>query len=238
MARPVPALPRFVRLLAALGSAAVCAGGCGPPGEVRQFNQMGLGHYQEGRYWEAISMFEKAREIDRERPEPSFYIGRCYLAMAERKYNEDSAFAGMRLCDRAAAEFERAIGGFPGYTAAIQGKGEALKLRGRHATALELATWAAAHAGPKARMLILEAREWVQAGDVDRALRCLKQAAAVEPQNAATHAELGRFYLRCGSRSEARAALQKAYDLDPGAAGVVSALAELNVRPQAPRDTH
>jgi tetratricopeptide (TPR) repeat protein len=202
-------------------------GACGPSREVRQFNQMGLEHYHAGRYYEAINMFEKAREEDRERPEASYYIGRCYLAMAEQRYREDNLVAGMRLCDRAAMEFERAYAAFPGYTLAIQGKTESLKLRGQYARAVELAGWAAAHAGPKAKMLILEAREWSQAGDLEQSLKRLKQAVAVEPDNAATHAELGRFYLRCDNKPEALRALRRAYDLDPGAPGVVSALSEL-----------
>lgn len=205
--------------------------GCGPSDEVRQFNRMGLEHYHAGRYWEAIGMFESARKLDRERPEASYYIGRCYLALAEQKYKEDNDIGAMRFCDRAAAAFEASYNAFPGYTDAIQGKAEALRLRGRHAAAVELAAWASAHAGPRAKMLILEARERSKAGDLDHALRCLKQAVAIESDNAATHAELGRFYLRCGNRAEAITALQKAYSLNPGTPEVVTALAELGVAP-------
>src|SRR5262249_43248552 len=115
----------------------------------------------------AISQFENARKVDPELPEPAYYIGRCYLRMAEQKMREDNLVAGMRLCDHAASEFERAYNAFPGYTKAIQGKSEALKLRGRQAAVLELAAWASAHATPRAKMLILEAHELAQAGDLD-----------------------------------------------------------------------
>lgn len=211
--------------------------GCGPSGEVREYNRIGLDHYNHARYYEAISMFENARKLDAETPEPSYYIGRCYLALAERKLREDNAFGGMRFCDRAASEFERAYNAFPGYTKAIQGKTEALKLRGRYSAVLDLAAWASNNSGPRAKMLILESRELAQSGDLDRCLRKLKEAIAVEPENAATHAELGRFYLRCGQDREAIEALQKAYRLDPGAPGVVTALAQLNALPDKSSST-
>lgn len=205
--------------------------GCGPSGQVRDYNRIGLEQYNKGDYYAAIGQFENARKLDRETPEPSYYLGRCYLRMAEQKMREDNLVAGMRFCDRAASEFERAYSAYPGYTKAIQGKGEAMKLRGRGQVALQLAAWASATAAPKAKMLILEAHELAQQGDLDRSLRKLKEAVAVEPENAATHAELGRFYLRCGNDRQAVTELQKAYRLDPGAPGVVSALSELNALP-------
>ncbi len=205
--------------------------GCGPSAEVRECNRIGLEQYNNGDYYAAIGQFENARKLDRETPEPSYYLGRCYLRMAEQKMREDNLVAGMRFCDHAAADFERAYSAYPGYTKAIQGKGEAMKLRGRGQVALELAAWASATAAPKAKMLILEAHELAQQGDLDRSLRKLKEAVAVEPDNAATHAELGRFYLRCGNDGPAVTELQKAYRLDPGAPGVVSALSELNALP-------
>ncbi len=206
--------------------------GCGPPGKVRDYNQSGLEQYNKGDYYAAIAQFENARKVDPERPESAYYIGRCYLRMAEQKMREDNLVAGMRFCDHAASEFERAYNAFPGYTKAIQGKTEALKLRGRQAAVLDLASWASAHATPRAKMMILEAHELAQSGDLDKSLRVLKTAVALEPENAAVHAELGRFYMRCNNESEAVAELQNAYQLDPGAPGVVSALAELNALPE------
>lgn len=220
--------------------------GCGPPGEARKFHQIGLDYYNREQYYEAIAQFENARKIDRETPETAYYIGRCWLRIAERKLREDVGVSGMRFCDRAAYEFERAYNAFPGYSKALQGRAEALKLRGRFTTALEIAAWASANAAPRAKMLIFESRELAQAGDLDRCLRKLKEAVAVEPDNAAAHAELGRFYLRCGNDSEAVRCLRTAYRLDPGAPGVVSALSSLDALPPtnlaatpgAPRPSH
>lgn len=205
--------------------------GCGPSDEIRRWNQSGLEQYGLGDYYAAIGQFENARKLDPERPEASFYIGRCYMRLAEQKMREDNLVAGMRFCDRAASEFERSYRAFPGYSQALQGQREALKLRGRQQAAVDIAAWASAHATPRAKMLILESRELSQTGDLDRALRQLKTAVALEPDNAAAHAELGRFYLRCGNDREAVAALRRAYDLDPGAPGVVSALAQLDALP-------
>lgn len=223
---------KSIQILGLAGAAVAAAlGGCGPSAAVREYNRVGLEQYNKGDYYAAIGQFENARKLDRETPEPSYYLGRCYLRMAEQKMREDNLVAGMRFCDRAASEFERAYSAYPGYTKALQGKGEAMKLRGRGQVALELAAWASAMAAPKAKMLILEAHELAQQGDLDRSLRKLKEAVAVEPENAATHAELGRFYLRCGNDREAALELRQAYRLDPGAPGVVSALSELNALP-------
>jgi len=111
-----------------------------------------------------------------------------------------------------------------------------LKLKGKHAAALDIANWAARNCGPQAKMLILKGRQYAQAGDLDQAQLAFKQATTVEPHNAAAQAELGLFFMRCGNDTEAVTCLQKAYELDPGAPGVVAALARLGSSPvHAPR---
>lgn len=77
------------------------------------------------------------------------------------------------------------------------------------------------------------AHEYAKTGSMDQAQLALKQATLVEPDNAAVHAELGLFYLRCGNESAAVGCLQRAYKLNPGAPGVVKALAQLGALPEA-----
>ena len=62
---------------------------------------------------------------------------------------------------------------------------------------------------------------------MDQAQLAFRQAVAVEPNNAAAHAELGLFYLRLGNKTEARESLRRAYELDKHTPGVTQALAQL-----------
>lgn len=183
--------------------------------------------YKAGHYAEAIAMYKNAAELDQERPEPSYLTGRCYLAMADKQFREDDLPGALRYCDRAIATFDASAGAFPGYSRAIQAKADALKLKGRNEAALEVANWAAKYVGPQAKMLILKAREYAQHGEIDKAQLYFQQAVSVEPGNAAAHAELGLFYLRCGNDAAAVRELQEANKLSPGAPGVLAALARL-----------
>jgi len=194
----------------------------------------GLREYDAGQYAEAIAMYKEAAEADRERPEPSYYTGLCYLKMADRQFREDDLPAALRYCDRAVGSFDAAVGAFPGYSRAMQAKADALKLKGQNQAALDVANWAAAYVGPQAKMLIMKGRQYAQAGDIDNAQLSFKQAVSIEEKNPAAHAELGLFYMRCGNKAKAIESLQRAYDLDPGSPNVVAALAKLGATP-APR---
>ena len=54
----------------------------------------------------------------------------------------------------------------------------------------------------------------------------------VEPDNAAAHAERGRFYARYGNRTAAIDSLHRALELDPNAPGVELTLESLEGRSQ------
>lgn len=223
---------------ASLALAILSAGGCGTPKpSFDEAMTAGLVEFNAGSYAEAMGPFKTAKELDRERPEPSYYIGRCYLEMADRHFKNDNLPAALRCCDSAIAAFDAAIGAFPGYSDAVQAKADALRMRGKHEAALQIATWAAAQSGPQAKMLILRGREEARAGDVDQALLSFKQAATVEPDNAAAQAELGLFYMRLGNDADAIRSLRRAYELDPGAPGVVAALTRLGAMTEPPAGT-
>ncbi len=197
--------------------------------------QRGLIHYDAGEYLEAIAMFKTAREHNRESPEWNCYIGRCYLKLADQRFRQDSLVAAVRYCDRAIMSFERAYEAFPGYLDAFEGKTNALKRKGQHEAALSMADWAVATCGPQSRLLVFQAREYAQNGDLDRALNILHEAVNVEPHNPAAHAELGRFYARYGNRPAAIKSLRRAHDLDPGAPGVAATLASMESTPRTAR---
>jgi len=206
--------------------------GCGPPRpSFEQLLDEGMHEYRRGNYAEAVGMFKGAAELDRERPEPSYWSGECYMAMAARQFKEDDLPGALRYCDRAVDAFDRAVAAFPGFAKALQGKSDAERLSGRNRAALDVANWAAAYVGPQAKMLVFKGRQYAQAGDIDQAQLSFRQAVSVEPENPAAHAELGLFYLRCGNDAEAIKSLQRAYELKPGDPGVLAALARLGAAP-------
>lgn len=200
--------------------------GCGEP----TFDQMireGERERQAGNHADAIGMFRMAAERDGERPEPSYLTGRCYMAMADKQFREDDLIGAIRYCDRAIASFDAAISAFPGYSKAVQGKADALKLRGKHQAAFEIAKWAAAQSGYESKKLILEAQQYASSGDLDNAQLALQKAVSVDENSAIAHAEFGRFYLRMGNREKAIQGLRRAYELNPGIPGVFEALLDL-----------
>lgn len=217
---------------------AVCVfNGCSDPKPT--FNEVmdeGLREYEAGRFAEAVAMFKMAAEKDPEVSEPSYQLGRCYLAMANQQFSENDIAGALRKCDRAIAAFDKAIAAFPGYSRAVTGKADALKLKGQHLAAFEIARWVAAQSGFRAKKLILEARQYADSGDLDNAQLAYKKATAVEPNNARAHAELGLFYLRLNNEPRAITHLQRAYELNPGAPGVFATLMRLGATPAYPDD--
>lgn len=233
MLRTVPKLLVSALLFAGLGFCGACLG------SEATFDELvgeGIREYEAGRYAEAVAMFKTATEKDPERPEPAYELGRCYLAMADRQFAENDLAAALRYCDDAVASFDKAIAAFPGYSRAVQGKAEALTLKGKHAAAFEIAHWVAAQSGFRAKKLILKGRQYLDAGDLDNALLAYKQAVAVEPENARAQAELGLFYMRLNNTAEAVRRLRRAYELEPGAPGVFAALMKLGAAPEYPGD--
>lgn len=206
--------------------AALVAGGCGKP-SYEECIRSGLDEYNSKRYAEAVAQFEAAAGYDRERPEPTYYTARCYHRMAEEEFAKDNLGNALRLCDRAIYYYDMAIGAFPGFTRAVQGKANALKLKGLPEAAKDIANWATRVSGPQAKKLILKGHLLVQSGDMDGAQLAFQQAASVEPENAAAHAELGLFYMRCHNDALALESLRRAQRLNPNAPGVARAIAHL-----------
>jgi len=204
------------------------SGGCGPPKpSYDELMKDGRREYDNRQYIAAVAMFQQAADRDPERPEPAYCEGLCYMAISKEMFRDNDLPSALRYCDRAVARFDSAISAFPGYTNAVQGKADALKLKGKHAAAQEIATWAAAQSVFVPNMMKLKAREYGKGGDMDKAQLTFEQATALDPDNAAMFAELGLFYMRCGNDPEAIKCLKRAYELNPRAPGVVAALAHL-----------
>ncbi len=216
-----------VTTLTCLVASVFYVAGCGGTASFEEMIQEGEQERMAGNYAEALGMYRMASDRDPERPEPSYLIGSCYMSMADKQFREDDLVGALRYCDRAIASFDAAISAFPGYSKAVQGKADALKLRGKHQAAFEIARWVAANSAFEAKKLIIEAQQYSSSGDLDNAQLCLKKAVAVDENNAVAHAEMGRFYLRLDNRDAAISSLRRAYQLNPGIPGVFEALLDL-----------
>lgn len=200
--------------------------GCGKP-SYEECIRDGLREYDSQRYLDAITVFEQAADFDRERPEPTYYMGRCYHRLAEEQFKADNPGEALRYCDRAIVYYDMSIGAFPGFSRAVQGKANALKLKGLPQASLDIANWAAKVSGPQAKKLILKGHLLIQRGDLDGAQLAFQQAVSVESENASAHAELGLFYMRCHNDQAAWESLRRAQRLNPNAPGVAAALEHL-----------
>lgn len=219
-----------VKLLLACGGLCLAAflGGCGKPKpSYDELMKNGRGEYDARRYLEAATMFQEAAETDPERPEPAYCKGLCYMAVAKEQFRDADLVTALRYCDRAVAAFDSAVSAFPGYTLAVKGQADSLKLKGKQAAALEIANWAAAQSAFHPNLMTLKAREYSEVGDMDKAQLTFEQAVTLDPDNAVLFAQLGLFYMRCGNDAEAIKCLRRAYELDPHARGVEAALAHL-----------
>lgn len=234
-----PVIPQQLKWIVVLGLVWMTGTGCiSKRASVQESLNEGHREFRRGHYAEALGMYEMAEDRDPERPEPSYYMGKVYLAMADRQFREDDLPGALRYCDRAIAKFDKSIDAFPGYSRAVEGKADALKLRGKNQAVYAIARWVSEQSAFQSKKLIVEAREHASSGDLDNAQLLLVKAVAVDPDNAVPHAELGRFYLRTGNKNKAIEELQKAYARDPSAPGVFDALLDLGAAPRYPRDAH
>lgn len=196
--------------------------GCGPNfGQLRLEGQRAL---LDENYALAQASFERAYAIWPEDAENLFDLGSVRMVYARELMAEDNRPAAMREVDRAIEYFDRAIESHPGTLSALVARNEALEFKGRYDDALAGAEWAMTFVGPSARAQLFMARELEERSDLDEALLRYRQAVAMEPDNAGTHAALGQFLLRTGKRGPAIAHLKLAYQINPLEPGVAKML--------------
>ena len=204
-------------------------GGCATGPDSRALRLAGQRAMIDHDYAVARGLFQEAYQLEPEDPANLHDLGDCCMHYARQRFGQRNAPAALREVDRAVAYYQRAINAHPGWQPALLGKNRALELKGQFEEALRVAKWAADFVGPAARQQIFLARELEERGDLDAAQLRYRQAVAVEPDNAAAHEELGRFFLRNEKRDLAIGELLSAYQLDPRRPGLREALTELNV---------
>lgn len=212
------------------GMAVLLVVGCMEP-SVSKLHEDGIREYQAGAVVNARGMFEEALKRDPEHYESAFYAGMCHKAVAREKLREEDYPGAMRELDMAGYYFGLAIESYPGYMAAIQQKAEVLEMKGQYEDAIRLAIWAKDNVGTDRGQLIMLAQKLAEGGDYDSALVRLRQAVALNPDDAYVNAELGRFYVMIGRREDGIDSLQRAYRINPSEPGVLDMLAELGYAP-------
>ncbi|MFQ5491223.1 MAG: tetratricopeptide repeat protein, partial [Phycisphaerae bacterium] len=193
----------------------VAGPGCSTRPDFRQIRQEGQQAMLDGNYRVARGLLRHGVEMVPEDPANLHDLGDCCMYFSREQFARRNVPAALREVDQAIAYYERAIGADPGYQAALMGKNSALELKGRFEKALDVAEWAAKYVGPSAMQQVFLAREMEERGDLDSAHVRLRQAVAMEPNNADAHEALGRFYHRHGQRKLAIGHLGRAYALDP-----------------------
>jgi tetratricopeptide (TPR) repeat protein len=201
--------------------------GCAPKPDFEELRMEGQRAMIAHDYAAARKFFQRAEEEVPKDAVNLHDLGDCCLYFARAKFEERNYPAAMREVDRGIGFYDRSIRSQPGFSASLLGKNIALELKGQFEQAVNVAEWAVAFVGPSAKQQIFLAREMEERGDHDAALLRLQQAIAMEPNNPAAHAEIGRFYIRTEKPELAAAHLRKAYALDPTNTAVLDDLAQL-----------
>jgi len=203
--------------------------GCNPEPDFRAYRLEGQRLMVKGNHGVARGLFEKAHEMVPEDPINLHDMADCSLYYARDLFARGDTVAAFREVDKGIEYYQRAINAHPGFPAALLGKNIALELKGQFEEALKVVEWAVRFVGPSAQQQIFLAQEMEERGDMDAALLRLRQAVAMEKENAAAHEALGKFSLRMGDHELAIRHLTRAYSLDPNRPGLADTLAGLGV---------
>ncbi len=205
--------------------------GCAGEPDSRRIRLEGQRAMVKGNFRVARGLFRQAHEMVPEDPANLHDLGDCCMYFSRDQFARQNVPAAMREVDQAVAYYQRAIDASPGFQAALLGKNLALELKGQFEAAVAVAEWAAEFVGPSARQQMFLASEMEERGDLDAALLRLRQAVAMEPDNAAAHESIGGLYLRSGKPELALRHLNRANRLDPGRPDTLALLEELGASP-------
>lgn len=175
----------------------------------------GLEAYNKGDLTTAMADFESAYKGQPGDANTCFWLGRCYLDLARAEAADNRTLAAMTFADKAIFYFESAIQASPSHMKAIDGKAEALRIKGEYQKATQTAQDVGTQLSPTANVLMTKAKAYAAGGDMDMALITYRQAVVAEPTNSAALEAYGRALLVAGERDKAIEYLQKAYEVKP-----------------------
>ncbi|KAA0221118.1 MAG: tetratricopeptide repeat protein [Planctomycetia bacterium] len=163
-----------------------------------------------GQYGQAREIFMSCHDRRPGDAENLHDVGAMSFLLAQQRFTERNAPAGLRECDRAIDFYGRAITARPNYPAALIGRNSAFELKGQFEKALEQAEWASRYVGPMAKQYIFLAREHEERGDLDLARLRYRQAVVLEPESPEAHQAYGEFLRRRNLQDEASVELREA----------------------------
>jgi tetratricopeptide (TPR) repeat protein len=175
----------------------------------------GLDAYNKGDLTAAMADFESAYRGQPGDANICYWLGRCYLDLAKARAAEETTIAAMTYADKAVFYFESAVQASPSHMKALDGKGEALRIKGEYQRATQTAREVGTQLSPTANVLITKARAYASGGDMDMAMITYRQAVVAEPMNPAALEAYGRALLIAGDRDRGLEYLRKAYEVKP-----------------------
>jgi tetratricopeptide (TPR) repeat protein len=214
-----------------LAALVLSGAGCATKPDSREIRLEGQRAMLQGDYRVARGLFRRAHELVPEDAANLHDLGDCSMYFAREQFSRRNVPAAMREVDQAIEYYQRAIDAAPGFQAALLGKNIALELKGQFEDAVRVAEWAVDFVGPSARQQMFLASEMEERGDLDAALLRLRQAVAMEPDNAAAHEALGGLYARTERNELALRHLYRAYRLEPGRPATMAYLEQLGAPP-------
>jgi Flp pilus assembly protein TadD len=191
---------------------------------------LGISYGKVKRPADAERTFARLVEAGGETPHLHFLLGKAYLALDDYQKAqtelEKAAANGSRLpyahyylgvlyekmgkFDTAAAEYAQETEISPDDHWAYEDLAR-LKLQEGHTNgAISILETADARIRDSASLLSALAKAYLQKSDADRAIRCLRRALELEPNNGSYHYQLGRAYEQAGRRNEGHAEMTKA----------------------------
>ncbi len=175
----------------------------------------GLEAYDKGDLTAAMADFQSAYKGQPGDANICYWLGRCYLDLANKEAANDCVVAAMTFADKAVFYFDSAIQASPSHMKALDGKAQALRVKGEYEKATETARGIGTQLSPTSNVLITKAAAYAAGGDMDMALITYRQAVVAEPTNPAALEAYGRALLVAGDRDKALEYLQKAYEIKP-----------------------
>ena len=175
----------------------------------------GLEAYNKGDLTAAMADFASAYKGEPGDANICYWLGRCYLDLAKTQAAQECTIAAMTYADKAVFYFESAVQASPSHMKALDGKAEALRVKGEYERATQTAREVGTQLSPTASVLLTKAGAYAAGGDMDMAMITYRQAVVAEPTNSAALEAYGRALLIAGDRDRALEYLRKAYEIQP-----------------------
>lgn len=170
---------------------------------VKEDFQLARQYYQEGKYAEALVLFQKVANKRKKNAEVRYYIALCHL----KQENWDAALQ----------KADEALSLNPNFIKAYVAKADALIGKGEYDAALEVLNGALEKAPENPDVHFSRGLALSYKKDYAGAIEAFQKVLAKQPQRAYAHYYLGLSYYYAGRKAQAISSLQRFLDLAPDA---------------------